>query len=135
MDERVTGMALKKIRLELARDAGFPNGSAEHGYEFTAPLDAQGHIDAEGWRRGRKHCRVRRFWAGEDDELGHLARTRGGTWTFRYDISGDPDEDEAGFKFDAHRFAEGEYVSLREQDGEMRTFRVISVKPVVAVVE
>ena len=32
-------MALKNIRLELARAEEFPAGSAEHGYEFVAPLD------------------------------------------------------------------------------------------------
>ena len=36
-------MSLKKIRLELARTPGFPEGSGRHGYEFTAPLDAKGN--------------------------------------------------------------------------------------------
>ena len=29
---------LKRIRLELARSNEFPMGSANHGYEFVAPL-------------------------------------------------------------------------------------------------
>jgi hypothetical protein len=36
---------LKRIRLELARSKEFPVGSANHGYEFVAPLDNNGHID------------------------------------------------------------------------------------------
>ena len=36
---------LKRIWLHLARSRAFPSGSAEHGYEFVAPLDAAGHID------------------------------------------------------------------------------------------
>ena len=38
---------LKRIRLNLARSKEFPTGSAQHGYEFVAPLDQNGHIDAE----------------------------------------------------------------------------------------
>ena len=37
-------MPLKKIILELARTPEFPNGSSTHGYEFVAPLDADGMI-------------------------------------------------------------------------------------------
>ena len=37
--------ALKRIRLHLARSKEFPAGSADHGYEFVAPLDSNGHID------------------------------------------------------------------------------------------
>ena len=124
-------MPLKAIRLELARDPDHPQGSSQFGYEFLAPIDEDGHIDADAWRENRKSCRVWRFWAGEDDEYGHLVHTRSGSWAFHYDIAGDPDEDEAGFRFDSLRFTEGEYVSLREQDGELRTFRVVSIRPAI----
>ncbi len=125
-------MTVSIVRLELARDPAHPGGSSGHGYEFVAPLTADGHIDAETWRKVRARCRVRRFWEGESDEIGHLVHRRGGTWAFHYDVSGDVDEDEPGYKFDAHVFEEGEYVSLREQDGELRTFRVVSVRRVPA---
>jgi hypothetical protein len=121
---------LKKIRLELARDHDFPNGSRLHGYEFVAPLDDLGHIDAEQWHDHRDRCRVRRFWEGEDDEIGHLVRRPGGSWAFHYDIHGDADDDESGYRFASHVFKPGEYVSIREQDEELRTFRVVSVNPV-----
>lgn len=122
-------MTLSIVRLELARTPEFPDGSSLHGYEFVAPLTPEGHLDAEGWKKHRKRCRVRRFWEGEATEQGHLVHRRGGTWAFHYDVLGDPEEDEPGFKFDQHVFKEGEYVSLREQDGELRTFRVVSIKP------
>src|SRR6266496_1028177 len=64
---------LKRIRLNLARSKEFPSGSARHGYEFVAPLDASGHIDVELWRKHRDHCRVRRFWEGEPDEVAVLS--------------------------------------------------------------
>lgn len=120
-------MSVRTIRLELARDRDFPNGSTERGYVLKAPLTAEGHIDVEGWRQARKNCTVTRFWEGEADQTGHLRHTRGGSWAFHYDIEGDPDDDEVGFKFESHVFNEGEYVSIREQDGELRTFRVVSV--------
>ncbi|MBD8892902.1 hypothetical protein [Roseibium litorale] len=121
--------ALKKIRLNLARTKEFPNGSAQHGYEFTAPLDDTGHIDATAWKKERDHCRVRRFWAGEEEDIGHLVHRPGGSWAFRYDIDGDED-DEAGYRFGAHPFEPGEYVSIKDEDGEMHTFQVVTVQPV-----
>jgi len=33
---------LRRVRLELARDHEFPNGSRERGYDFIAPLDGPG---------------------------------------------------------------------------------------------
>ena len=126
-------MTLNIIRLELARDQDYPDGSNTNGYEFVLPLNAEGGIDVDGWRKHKKRCRVRRFWEGEPDEQGHVVHRPGGSWVFHYDLLGDPDEDEPGFKFDSHVFKDGEYVSLREQDGEMRTFRVASVKPALGV--
>lgn len=121
-------MTVKQIRLELARDHDFPDGSARRGYLLKAPLTPEGHIDAEAWRRLRDQCTVTRFWEGEADETGHLRQTRGGRWSFHYDVAGDPDDDEAGFRFESHLFKEGEYVSVREHDGTLRTFRVVEVR-------
>lgn len=121
-------MSVKTIRLELARDHDFPSGSAARGYILKAPLTAEGHIDADAWRRLRDGCTVTRFWEGEPDETGHLRHTRGGRWTFHYDVVGDPEDDETGYRFESHVFKEGEYVSVREHDGTLRTFRVVQVR-------
>jgi hypothetical protein len=69
---------LKRITLHLARSKEFPAGSARHGYEFVAPLDTRGHIDAELWHKYRNNCRVRRFWSDIDDESGRLVHKPGG---------------------------------------------------------
>lgn len=119
-------MILKRIRLELARDKEFPDGSSKHGYEFAAPLTDEGHLDAVGWKKARERCRVKRFWEGEPNEVGLIVHKPGGTWAFDYNKKTDAD-DEPGFKFDKHVFKPGEYVSVREHDGKMRTFRVTSV--------
>jgi hypothetical protein len=121
----------KRIRLNLARSKEFPNGSSRHGYELVAPLDAKGHIDAKLWHEHRDHCRVRRFWDGEDDEVGFLVHKPGGAeharWVFDYDAS-TTDDDEAGYRFGGHAFSPGEYVTIRDEDGEQHTFKVISVE-------
>ncbi|MBL8565726.1 MAG: hypothetical protein JNM89_08425 [Hyphomicrobiaceae bacterium] len=119
--------SLKRVRLELARDHDHPEGSRSHGYDFIAPIDDNGHIVADEWKRLRDRCRVKRFWASEQDMVGHIVRKPGGSWAFHYDIHGEPDADESGYRFDQHAFKRGEYVSIREHDGVLRTFRVISV--------
>jgi hypothetical protein len=118
--------SFRRIRLELARERGHPDGSSRHGYTFVAPLDADGRIDAEEWKRHRDACRVVRFRPEEDDEIGHLVRKPGGSWAFHYDVQGE-DDDEAGYRFSDERFVIGEYVSVREDDG-MHTFTVTSVQ-------
>ncbi len=119
-------MSLKHIRLELARDQDFPTGSRERGYDVYAPLNADGHLDAAEWRANRDKCRVRRFWPGQKDEIGRLVHKRGGGWAFDYNAATDSD-DEAGFKFDKHRFVPGEYVSITEHDHVQRTFFIKAV--------
>lgn len=125
-------ITLKRVRLHLARSKAFPDGSAAYGYEFVAPLDEKGHIDLAAWRETRGKCIVERFWGAEGSMEGFLVHKAGGakgaTWVFDYD-KGDVDDDEAGYRFGDHAFTPGEYVSLKEEDGEMRTFRVFSVEP------
>ncbi len=121
-------MHLKQIRLELARTPEFPNGSAAHGYELVAPLDARGHLDSAGFSDAKAACTVRRFWAGAEDEHGSLVHTRGG-WAFSY--APGPDDDEPIFKLDRHHFTVGDYVTVTEHDGVARPFRVVEVKPAI----
>jgi hypothetical protein len=123
----------KRIRLHLARSKDFPSGSRDHGYEIVAPLDAMGHIDASLWRAHRDRCRVRRFWGSEDEQVGVLTHKPGGSeharWVFDYDQNR-ADDDEVGYRFGAHRFAAGEYLTLRDQDAD-HTFRIVSVENAV----
>jgi hypothetical protein len=123
---------LNRILLNLARSRDFPDGSSRHGYYFIAPLDPQRHIDLVLWRKYRDYCRVRRVWEGEGDEIGRLVHKPGGAehgrWVFTYS-SDDDDDDEAGYKFGAHTFLPGEYVSISGQDGKLHTFRVVAVDP------
>jgi hypothetical protein len=119
-------MSLKKIRLELARTPEFPEGSAECGYEFTAPLDKAGKLDPKQWSHDKDRCTVVRFWRDADDEHGRLTHHKGGAWSFAYTAD---EEEEPIFRFDKHIFKPGEYVSITEHDGVTRPFRVVDVQP------
>ncbi len=125
----MTDSGLKTIRLNLARTPEFPDGSDRHYYRFTAPLDADGHLDPDGWRKYRERCRVVRNWGAEEEDIGHLVHRPGGSWGFHYDIDGD-EGDELGFKLADHRFVPGEYVSIRDEEGAMHTFRVVTITDV-----
>lgn len=117
--------SFRRIRLELARNADHPEGSADVGYVIAAPLDAEDRIDAAVWKAHRDACRVTRLRPGGEDIRGHLIRRPGGSWAFHYDVAGS-EPDEAGFHFEHEAFRPGEYVSLREADA-IHTYRVASV--------
>jgi hypothetical protein len=122
---------LQRISLHLARPPAHPEGSSRDGYEITAPLDADGMLDAEAWHAERERCRVRRFRPGEPDRHGWLVHRAGGaggaSWMIDYDDASSED-DESGYKLDRHRFVAGEYVSIREQDGEFQPYRVVGIR-------
>ncbi|HTR15197.1 MAG TPA: hypothetical protein VMI72_18590 [Roseiarcus sp.] len=122
--------ALRKVVLYAARSKEFPQGSIRHGYDFIAPLTDDGQIDLEAWKQHRNECFAHRFWADEPTLSGllvHRAGGRGGsTWAFEWS-SGDAEQEEEGYRFGDHAFKVGEYVSVREEDGHMLTFRVASV--------
>jgi hypothetical protein len=119
-------MALRHVRLELARTPDHPSGSIHCGYELNLPLDETGKFDAAAWKSESDKCTVRRFWEDEDDENGQLIKVGRG-WAFSYDPDTDED-DEPMFRLEDHRFAEGEYISITEHDGVQRTFRVVFVR-------
>lgn len=120
-------MALRTIRLELARNKEFPEGSPRHGYEFVAPLDREGRFDAPEWRANKSACIVRRFWGDQPEEKGLLIHSRGKNWAFSYVPSADED-DEPIFRFDRHVFKHGEYVSVTEHDGVQRAFKIAAIQ-------
>jgi hypothetical protein len=119
---------LSFIRLELARTAEFPQGSPDHAYEFTAPLTKDAHIDALAWKELKDRCEVTRIWGDAPPQTGRL-RHVGTGWRFDYDAADDSD-DEPFFKLDRHVLIPGAYVSITEQDGVQRPFRVVSVVPI-----
>lgn len=119
------------VTLHLARTAAYPEGHSGCGYEIHAPLDARLHLDAKAWRRNRRRCRVRRFWTGEADRYGWLVHRAGGaggaTWCIDYDDTGSADN-EPGYRLDGHRFAAGDYISIKGADGQLLPYRVAALR-------
>ncbi len=124
---------LQRISLNLGRTASHPEGDARDGYDITAPLDAEGRLVVESWREARDRCRVRRFRPGEPDRHGWLVHRAGGeggaSWGIDYDDTSS-DDDEVGYKLDRHHFALGEYISIREQDGDFQPYKVVAIHAV-----
>ena len=118
-------MALKLIRLELARAKDFPEGSANHGYEFVAPVAPDGCLDAIEWRRMKNRCSVLRFWGDEDAQEGFL-RHVGNGWRFDYNEH-DGTDSEPFFRLDKHVIEPGTYVTISEHDGVQRPFKIVQV--------
>jgi hypothetical protein len=120
--------AISHIILELAREREHPQGDRNHGYHLYLPLTADGQIDAKSWRAHQSSCLVRKFTPGAEERRGRIVHRQGGRWTFDYTDESSRD-DEHGFRLKDERFVPGEYVSIRENDGKMRTFQVILVRP------
>jgi hypothetical protein len=120
--------SFRKIRLELAREPGHPEGDHLTAYEVLAPLDAEGRLDVETALSHREACRVTRIRRDLEPEHGYLRRRPGGSWAFHYDFDGGGEDDDPGYRFSEHRFVAGEYVTVQEDEGP-HTYRVITVRP------
>ena len=90
-------MPLYNVRLEMAREPGFPEGNKNRGYNLVLPLGDDMKIDGAEWKKHPEACTVERFWDGERAELGYLERHKKGQWVFDYDFDDDKDE-ESGFR-------------------------------------
>ncbi len=123
-------VGLTRVILRLGRnpDAGFPDGTDDYGYVIQAPLDADGKLDAGLWREQKALCTVRRFHPQESAADGWLRR-RGENWYFWYDEA-DEGPEEPLFKLGAKELRPGEYVTVREADGDVLTFRVTEATPI-----
>ena len=120
-------MSLMTIRLELGRTHEAPNGDPRHGYEFVAPINRDGHLDAVEWCTQKERCGVRSFRPGQPERRGML-RHVGRGWRFDY-LPGRTEDDEPFFKLDRHIIAPGLYVTVTEDDGVQRPFKIASVSP------
>jgi len=119
-------MSWKRVRLELARSHDFPEGSTRHGYEMVLPLASDDRVDEKALAAAPQIATVHRFWEGEGDAVGQIERV-GGQWRISYS-TGHVD-DEPLHRFSAHRFRQGEYVSVRTAEGHEHAFKVVAVRP------
>jgi hypothetical protein len=119
---------LSHIVLELARGPGHPFGDRRKGYHLYLPLSADGRIDAAACGQNHHYCRVRKFAPGAAERCGRIVRGPGGKWMIDY-AEDAPCQEARGFHLDAERFAPGECVQIRDDDGTVHAFQVILVRP------
>ena len=119
-------MSLRSIRLELGRTREAPEGNPRDGYEFVAPLNRYGHLDALIWSREQDSCTVRQFRPDREERKGLLRRVGRG-WRFDYQLGSYEDEDPS-FCLDRHVIAPGFYVTVTDDDGVQRPFLVAAVR-------
>ena len=117
-------MNWKNIRLELARTADFPEGSASRCYLLRLPVDDDGLIDKDAIDRAPAQATVRRFWPNQPDLSGYVIRTPQG-WAFSYRPG--EEDDETLFHLEWHPLRIGNYITLTEPDGQQLPFRVASL--------
>lgn len=112
-------MSWKTVRLELAENGEFPNGSASRAYLMRLPLGTDDRIDEQAFLALPERATVRRLWPSEADMSGHLVR-RDGHWAViarNGEVIGDLDPGPVRI---------GETVRLRER-GQDRWFRVAAL--------
>ena len=120
-------MTWTRIRLELARNPDFPQGSDRHGYEFVLPLLGDGRLDRKSYDKTPELCTVHRFWPGEGDTVGEILHTDRQRWVFSYAPNAGDDEPIAHFADQVFRL--GEYMSVREPNGHQHTFKIVRTEP------
>ena len=111
------------IRLELARNRDFPEGSQQHGYLLHAPLDRNGRVDLTAFEAERSRAVVEEFWGDRDPKHGRLLHRNRNLWCFSFNAT----DEEPIFHFGDHCFVPGEYLTVRDLSGADLTFRVGSV--------
>ncbi len=70
---------------------------------------------------------VHRFWEGDGDEVGQLEQRRGNSYAFSFRTGSE--DDEAIYRLGDHVFRADEYLSVREHDGRILTFRIVDARP------
>jgi hypothetical protein len=116
-------MSWRRIRLELAPTPDFANGSRMHGYDLIAPLDTDGQLDEAAWRANTARATVRRFWEGEGEQRGHLARAGDGGWAFSFTEAGGGEH-----SLEADTLNVGNHVTVTDTSGATFSFRVAAVR-------
>ena len=124
---------LKRIRLNLARSKEFPHrvghGTAMNSWRRSMPPGTSipscgGSTASIAACAGSGRARTTRSAAWCTSRAATSMRAGSSTTT-----RAPKTDDEAGYRFGNHVFRNGEYVSIRDEDGEMHTFQVVSVEP------
>jgi hypothetical protein len=113
---------MQQISLRLASGPGLPEGDPFWGLELTAVLTPEAQIDAIAWELDPEPWPARRFWPDRDDWHGELIRAAD-AWALR----AKQDDNEPLWLLEGKLFRPGEYVTIRQPDGEEWVFRTVGV--------
>jgi len=118
-------MALTRVVMRLGRNPGteYPEGDDNRGYVLTAPLNADGKLDADLWRANKKTCTVDRFSPDPDEKADGWLTHRGANWFFHYDEDHEG-PDEPLFRLGDHTIRVGDYLTIHEADGDVLTYKI-----------
>jgi hypothetical protein len=111
------------IRLELARNPGFPKGTPSRAYLLRVPVTDEGFIDERALAREPGRATARRFWSTDPDQFGHIERLNG-SWALRWNS---PASKCWSLLESGHLRVDG-FVEVREPDGTSNSFRVASMR-------
>jgi hypothetical protein len=111
------------VHLDLAREPGHPEGSANDRYTLLLPLGPDGRILEAEARQHPSYCRVSRMDPEGGIARGLLRPGPEGNWRFDFG-----ETEESGFRFDEERLAPGVYVTVLRGD-EQHTYKVIVLQP------
>ena len=123
-------MSLMCVRLEPTRDPEEVESQPNDAYEFTVPLDSDGHLDLKNWEEAAVYCTIRRYQRDGSVLHGQLIKTDRGEWAFSYEAG--EDDDEYLYRFASHVFQTGEILSITLNDETDHVYRITSVtRPLV----
>lgn len=116
-------MTWKTVRLELARTAAFPRGSASRAYILRLPLSEDGKIEADAVADNPSRATTQRFWSSEPDQFGRIELVDG-QWLLRYQGR----QGENLVRMPSRPLRLDQEVFIQESDGSQNPFRVASIR-------
>ncbi|MCK8785068.1 hypothetical protein M0638_11800 [Roseomonas sp. NAR14] len=117
------------VTLVMAWGPGLPEGSPGHRYEMSVTLDPQGHIDPAAWQADPNPWPARRIWPAEPERHGDVQYDPEYGWSLRFfgGAAQAPDVPLQDVLQPSGPMRPGEYVGIREADGEDYGYRIVSV--------
>ena len=117
------------VTLVLASGPGRPEGDPEMRYELDVALDPAGHLDPAAWLADPAPWPARRYWPGQGERRGEVLHDPDGGWTLRFfrTESQAPDAPISDVVGVASLMRPGEYVTIKEPDGQAYDYRIVNV--------
>lgn len=117
------------VTLVMANGPGFPSGSADHRYELTVALTPGGLLDPAAWFADPEPWPLMRFWPGEAPRPGDVQWDDETGWFLQiFPAGGETGEAPMhALVRNVGQLRPGEYVTIREQEGNEYAWRVVGV--------